>query len=87
MSAKDKTLAPESLLGSDAWAAMTLGMSVDVFKKKQRDLRQVGFPVKDRVTDRYIKTDVIDWIETRKQIKNDIVVPLEKPKGPNINAV
>jgi len=64
----DPSFHSDALFGSNAWAARRLGMSKDRFFRKRDELEAAGFPKPDRLTGRYIKADVDQWVERRRQI-------------------
>lgn len=68
MMANDLTLSEDSLYGSIGWAAQTFGMSKDMFFKKRTAMLNEGFPVIDPLTKRYIKADVVAWIDQRRRV-------------------
>lgn len=71
MTKHDPSLAPESLLGSPAWAAQRLGMSKTTFWRKLENMQAEGFPEIDPLTNLYVKQDIDAWIERRRRITNE----------------
>lgn len=64
----DPTFSDDALYGSTAWAATTLGMSVDTFYRRRKKLEREGFPKADPLTLRFLKADVYTWIDRRRTI-------------------
>lgn len=84
----DLTLKSESLFGSTAWAATAMGMHTSTFRQKRPDLIAEGFPTPDSLTGHYIKADVIEWVNQRRQITNKNVMSGGLPTGgPNLENV
>jgi predicted DNA-binding transcriptional regulator AlpA len=68
---EDLTFHPASAYGSITWTALTLGMTDDRFYRKRGTLEKHGFPKPDTLNKRrYIKADVLAWVERRRTIPN-----------------
>jgi hypothetical protein len=90
MTRHDPSLSEHSLFGSITWVAMTLGMTRDTFQKRRPMLESEGFPVRDALTNLFIKADVCAWVTKRRRV-SDTEAPSperEKPKtGVNTDAL
>lgn len=74
-----------SLYGGRRWVAATLGMSPSTFDKKRSALEDQGFPLRDRLLDRWIKADVLAWVSRRRQIADKIDAPQNQQEEAQIN--
>lgn len=64
----DPSLSEVSAYGSATWCALTLGKSVDWFRKNRAALETDGFPRVDALTGLTIKADVHAWIARRRKV-------------------
>lgn len=65
MAKHDLTFSPDSKFGSAKWVAITLGRSVDWFRKHRAELAASNFPQPDPVTGLWSKAAVYQWVERR----------------------
>lgn len=63
----DPSFHPEALMGSTAWTARRLGVSKDWFFRHRDKMVTAGFPKPDPLTKLYIKADVDEWVQKRRQ--------------------
>lgn len=70
----DRTLTKESAFGSEAWVYTKLGLSRDKFRAKKIKLQTADFPKPDSITGLWIKADVLEWIDRRRQLKNCVTI-------------
>lgn len=80
----------ETLVGDVEWVCKTLNWTKDAFgrSKNKKLLSDAGFPKKDAILKGWVKADVIDWINQRRQILDSSVLSEDTtPKGINKNAL
>lgn len=72
---RDDSFADDALMGTERWCAATLGVSLDWFYRKRKDLEADGFPRKDALIGRTNKADVNVWIARRRRLADASVAP------------
>ncbi|MCJ8138567.1 hypothetical protein [Falsirhodobacter halotolerans] len=72
MSVHDHTFHEQAAYGSDRWVAITLGKSLDWFKKHRPELERDGFPKKDGLVGLTMKADVEAWLGRRRRIADHV---------------
>jgi hypothetical protein len=69
-------------LGSTRWAPTRLGISRDKFSLKLERLEIKGFSKIDWITILYVKADIENWINRRRQVADNIFsLAPPKPQG------
>lgn len=80
----DPTFDPASLYGSTAWTALRMGLTVDTFQRRLRDMVSEGFPSRDRITGRFIKADVDAFVDRRRRYTDRAMSDAPKPTEANL---
>lgn len=90
----DATFTDTSLYGSRLWCAVTLGRTYEWMMQgyNKAKLSNEGFPKPDPINGRYIKADVIAWINRRRQISDRsisdrAIMEAQKPRKSNLSGL